>query len=283
MSYKRAEGFLRGSSQNSLFFQYWEPAAPQGTIIITHGQGEHSESYQRLIDFFVEDHWTFYGWDLRGHGRSEGKRGYAGNFNEYTADAKIFYQEVLNDSKVKNKPVIFLSHSMGAQIQMRCLIEDSNLNPTAQVYSAPLLGFSLNIPALKKQASHWLAKALPNLTLWNEIHNEDLTRDPNVIREYESDALRHDRISSGVFIGMLENIAFLENSYSLLKGPILFQCPEKDPVVSTPAAKAFFDQLTCPDKTFLLYGDGAKHEMYNDIHRHEVFSDIKRFLDQIVQ
>ena len=283
MTYQRKEGFLLGSNQNRLFFQIWENPLAQGTVIITHGQGEHSECYHRLVDFFKNDQWSFYGWDLRGHGRSEGKRGYVHAFNDYLADAKLFYQEVLQDAKVKNKPVIFLSHSMGAQIQMRSLIEDSSLKPTAQVFSAPLLGLALSIPAFKKQGAVWLAKLFPTMTLWNEINNDDLSRDPAVIREFECDVLRHDRLSSAVFLGMLENIAFLENASSQLPGPILVQCPENDPVVSTPAARAFFEKLGSTDKVFLTYGDGAKHEMYNDTHRTEVFSDLKKFLDQFIK
>jgi alpha-beta hydrolase superfamily lysophospholipase len=283
MAYRRKEGFLKGADQNKLFFQVWENPLAQGIIIITHGQGEHSESYHRLVDYFQNDQWTFYGWDLRGHGRSEGKRGYAHSFNDYLADAKIFYQEVLQDPQVKNKPVIFLSHSMGTQIQMRSLIEDSSIKPTAQVFSAPLLGLALSIPAFKKKGSAWVAKLLPTLTLWNEIKNDDLSRDPAVIREYEGDVLRHDRLSASVFLGMLENFTFLDSAASQVTGPILVQCPETDPVVSTPAARAFFEKVASTEKVFLIYGDGAKHEMYNDLHRQEVFSDLKKFLDQFIK
>ncbi len=283
MSYQRKEGFFRGADQNRLFFQIWENPTAQGTIIITHGQGEHSESYQRLVDSFANESWTFYAWDLRGHGRSEGKRGYVKVFNDYLADAKIFYSEVLKDPKVRQGPVIFLSHSMGAQIQLRCTIEDSSLIPTAQVLSAPLLGLSLQVPSYKRQGAALLAKFVPTVTLWNEIKDEYLSRDPAVIREFECDVLRHDRLSGSVFLGMLDNFDFLNQAISQIKGPILFQCPEKDQVVSTPAARAFFEKLTTSDKVFLSYGDGAKHEMYNDLHRDEVFADLKKFLRPFIK
>ena len=68
--YKRSEGFFKGYQDINLFFQIWDNPNAKGTIIITHGHGEHSEAYHRLTEAFENDPWTFYGWDLRGHGRS---------------------------------------------------------------------------------------------------------------------------------------------------------------------------------------------------------------------
>lgn len=235
--YKRSEGFFKGFDHTNLFFQVWENPNAKGTIIFTHGHGEHSESYHRLVDAFTNDQWSFYGWDLRGHGRSEGRRGYASHFDDYCKDYKIFLDMVMNNDKVKGKPVVLYCHSMGGLIEIKTLLRNPDLNYQAAVISAPLLGLALPVPQLKAKAAGILYKLLPQVTLGNELNNSMLTSDPDVIREYEQDSLRHTKMSSGVFIGMMESWDYVRPRANELKKPTLFILPEHDPICSTPESK----------------------------------------------
>lgn len=283
--YKRSEGFFKGYQDVKIFFQSWEKKENSASIIILHGQGEHSECYHRLVDYFANDNWNFYAMDLRGHGRSEGKRGYVAHFNDYSRDYEIFIKHLFA-SRIKRGPVILLAHSMGGMIQLKFLAESYSASQypliTAQVCSGPLLGFSLPVPQFKDVGAEIMAKFFPTMTLWNEIKNKMLTRDQNVIKEYESDVLRHDVLSSKVYLGMKENFYFLFDRASRITLPTLFQIAEQDPVVSSPAAKDFFEKLGSTKKRILVYGDDAKHEIYNDIIRDQAFQDLKKYLDSIL-
>ncbi|QDK38918.1 alpha/beta hydrolase [Bdellovibrio sp. NC01] len=280
--YNRSEGFFNGYDGMKLFFQVWNNPNAKGTIIITHGHGEHSGSYHRVVDAFKNDSWTFYGWDLRGHGRSEGRRGFANSFSEYCDDYKIFLDMVLKDEKVKNGPVILLCHSMGALIELRTLIRNPDLKYTGIVVSSPLLGLAMEVPAIKAKAAGVLNKLLPQLTLGNEINNNMLTSDRDVIREFEQDSLRHTRMSSGVFLGMMESWDYVRPRANELKKPALFLLPEHDPVCSTPHAKEFYDHLGSSRKEIYIYPN-AKHEVFNDVMRSSVFADLKKYLDSFVE
>lgn len=277
--YRRQEGHLRGFQNIDLFFQIWENPNARGTVIITHGQGEHSECYQRLVDAFKNGGWSFWAWDMRGHGQSEGKRGYAADFDNYVRDYQIFLDHALNDARIKGKPTVLLSHSMGGTVQLKTLIEKPGLPVTAQVCSAPLLGVAVPVPAIKDVAATVANSVYPQITMWNEIRNDMLTRDPEVIREFEQDVLRHDRISPGVYLGFKRDFEWLAAKAHEITLPTLFQLPEKDPVVSTEAGKAFFEKISSAKKELRIYGDGARHEMYNDVHRQQVFADLKAWLD----
>ncbi|UYL08812.1 lysophospholipase [Bdellovibrio sp. SKB1291214] len=279
---KREEGFFKGFDNTNLFFQVWDNPNAKGTIIVTHGHGEHSECYHRLFEAFKDDQWSFYAWDLRGHGRSEGRRGYATHFDDYCKDHKIFVEKVLSIEKVKKGPVILFSHSMGGLIELKTLMHNSDLPHDALVVSAPLLGLSMEVPLVKSSAAFLLNKLVPQLTLGNEINNKSLTSDPEVIREYENDSLRHVKMSPGVFVGMLESWEYCRPRAGEIKKPTLFILPEKDPVCSTAEAMSFYDRLGSKRKELKIYPN-AKHEIINDVMRNTAFADIKRFLDSILE
>ena len=279
-AYNRVEGSFNTFDSTKIFYQGWKPANEKvrATIIITHGQGEHSESYHRVVSHFENKGLEFWGWDLRGHGRSEGIRGYAKSFQDYIQDYGLFLDLILSKVNRKN-PVILLSHSMGGLIQLSGLVLRDQNEFKAQIVSAPLLGVAVAVPAFKKHGAVLLEKYLPKITLGNEIDNDQLTRDPEIMREFDKDTLRHNKISSGVYLGMINQIEKLTGKASEIKIPTLFQCPEKDPICSTDATRKFSGLMNLSKTKLLVYGDGARHEMYNDIHRAEVFKDMEHFLE----
>ncbi|WII72890.1 alpha/beta hydrolase [Bdellovibrio sp. 22V] len=280
--YKRSEGFFKGYQDINLFFQIWENPEARGTIIINHGHGEHSESYHRLIKAFENDKWSFYGWDLRGHGRSDGRRGYVENFDDYCKDYKIFLDMVLKEEKVRKGPVILFCHSMGGLIQLKTMLRNPDIPCDGIIVSAPLLGVSVPVPVYKAKGAALMNVILPKITMSNELSNDMLTRDPDVIREYEQDALRHNRVSPGAFLGFLESFEYVRPRANEITKPALFILPENDPVVSTPEGKAFYERLGSSHKELYVYPD-SKHELVNDINRQTVYADIKKFLDGFLE
>jgi alpha-beta hydrolase superfamily lysophospholipase len=286
LNYQRSEGYIPGYKESELFFQTWEPAHPALTVIITHGHGEHSECYHRLINHFQSLPVHFVSWDLRGHGKSEGKRGYVENFNDYIYDFEIFLKE-LRPMIPEKRPIVFLAHSLGALIQTKFLLSRSEVLTQypllkAQVMSGPLFGFALPVPKIKDLAAKWMNSLLPRITLWNEITNDMLTRDTAVINEFEKDNLRHGLISSGLYLGMIESTKMALDQAGNIKLPTLIQLAEKDPVISPEAARLFYQNLGSSKKRLLVYGDGARHEMYNDVHRESVFKDLQKYLEGII-
>ncbi len=280
--YRRHEGFFEGHDGISLFFQVWENPKARGTILITHGQGEHSECYHRVVDFFKNSEWSFFAWDLRGHGRSEGKRGYASHFEDYVADYQIFLELALKDHRVAGKPAVLMSHSMGGLIQLKTLAHHS-FPVKAQTCSAPFLGLAFQPPGWKDTGAGLLNRIYPQITMWNEIKHTQLTQDAEVIKEYEQDVLRHDRISPGVYLGFQPAFEDVMAHATSLTIPSLFQLPEKDPVVSTPTAQAFFEKLGSPLKQLHLYGNDARHEIFNDLGRIQALTDLKNFVDPFLE
>jgi alpha-beta hydrolase superfamily lysophospholipase len=281
--FKQREGFLPAEDGTKLFFQVWENPKAKGTIIISPGHGEHSDSYVRVVNALKDDRWTIFCFDQRGHGRSDGKRGYAVDFEVYCRDYFYTTEKVLNELKNTSGPTVLLSHSMGGLIQLKTLIDHPELKVEAQVCSAPLMGVAVVVPAWKTKGAEMINKWMPTLTLSTEITNEMVTRDPDVIRELEQDVLRHDRMSPGVYLGIQDAMVRVMERASEITIPTLMQIAEDDPVVSSAADKELFERLGSPKKKLLVYGEGARHEIYNDIMRETVFKDLKEFLNSVLE
>ena len=275
--YQRSETFFNGHDGTKLFLQKWIKPDAKGTILFTHGQAEHSECYGRLIQAFDLEAWNFIGWDLRGHGRSSGLRGYAKDIDDYVLDFQIFINLCKTFSEVNSKPTITLAHSLGGLIQTCALLEKKIEGISAQVLSSPLFNVSVVVPAWKDSGAHLLNSIFPKVTLGNEIKNSDLTRDLDVIREYEQDIYRHNKISSGVYLGMKREFPKVQARASEITLPTLLHISDNDPIVSSPSAIQFFEQISS-DKKELKIIEGGKHELYNDTCRAQVFQTVIQYL-----
>ena len=285
---ERLEGTFWGYQDVELYYQLWRPVAPpnetptqvQGTLLVTHGIAEHSDCYQRFAEDMTAKGWLVFVWDLRGHGRSEGKRGYVNRFQDFSNDLDAAIRYVKAQVMPKDKPLILFGHSMGGLITLQTVLIHSPSQIAALVLSSPALGLSLTVPPLKEKAARFLSDWLPKLTLYNEINFDDLIRDENLVREYKADPLRHDKISPRLFLGMVDAFTEVNKMATDVHLPVLMQLAGREKVVSTPVAEKFFDQLSSKKKEVYIYAD-SYHEIYNDLDRNDVLNDLVRFLESL--
>lgn len=275
--YTRNEGFFTSQDDHRLYYQVWKPNSPKGALVITHGHGEHSDSYHRLVEALAPLSLTIYGWDLRGHGRSDGQRGYAKDFNYFVSDLHNFYQFLTDQQAFQKQPVFMLGHSMGGLIQTLAMIENPQWNVQAQILSSPMYGIALDVPIVKDMAALLMAKVFPKVTMGNEIQNQDLTQDQQIHTEYDKDVLRHNRMSPGVYLGSLMAFEKVRTKSNLIQVPTLVQIPEVDPVVSSDVTRDIFKKLGASEKVLKQYPN-CRHELYNDIYRSQVYSDLSEFI-----
>lgn len=276
---ERLEGSFLSFDETELFFQVWRPEQEsRGFILLTHGMGEHSECYHQLATDLVLDQWTVYAWDLRGHGRSEGKRGYVSHFSDMVKDLKAFTDHFKEQAGHPSNAFLF-SHSLGGLIQLSFLLNESSDGFQAAIFSAPLLGINVPIPKIKKQAANILADWLPKLTLHNGIVYADLHRDITRLKQYANDPLRHDKVSSRLFLGIQEAMQDVAERAEEIQLPILFQLAGDERIVNTPASEDVFNKIGSKQKKIYIYPD-CLHEIYNDLDRDDVIRDLKAFLQE---
>ncbi len=284
MELQRSEGnFLSGSTE--LFYQRWLNPSARATLVLTHGMGEHSEAYVKSADALGKLGWNIVAWDLRGHGRSAGKRGHVDHFSDFTSDLSQLLLHLQKNGQLQ-QPFVLVGHSMGGLITLKYLIDETkegasdDPRPSACILSSPLLEVALKVPAVKEFASKVLNNFWPSLTLYNEIQYTDLTRDPEWLKTYDRDSLRHDKISPALYQGMVETMKDVMADAEKIKLPIEILAAGHDKVVSLKATEAFFEKVSSPMKKMIVYKE-SYHEIFNDLERESVFRDLNQFLKTV--
>lgn len=272
---KRFEGQFDGHDQTELFFQTWTPENIRGVLIITHGLAEHSECYHPLAKALSDDGWLVYGWDMRGHGRSEGKRGYVRHLSQYVDDLEIFHQMIKKKHPQVN--LVFFGHSMGGLVTLRYL-ESKRTEYAALCLSSPAVGLTQQVPKFKEKLAVIANRWMPTLTMYNEIKYENLTRDEAMVKSYRSDALRHDKISPGLFLSMVESFGPVLETAGEIKNPVLMQLAGEDRIVSTEASRTLFERLPNKKNQLIVYAESF-HEVFNDRDRDKAVVDLKKFVN----
>ena len=273
----RTEGSFEGHDGAELFYQTWTTAEARGTLVVTHGISEHSEAYDPCFATGMEPFgWNVIAWDLRGHGRSHGKRGYVDRFTTFSEDMASFIGFLRRSGKL-SLPYALVSHSMGALITLRYLLDHGRQDAAALALSSPLLGVSMAVHPLKDKAARLLYRFAPSVTLFNEIRYDYLSRDPEVLAQYPKDSLRHDKISPGLYLGMFETIADVRGRASEIRLPTIIQVAGREMIVSRAEAEAFFPVIGAEEKQLIVYED-SYHEIFNDLDRERVFADLDGFL-----
>ena len=128
----------------------------KGKYPTQHGFAEHCGRYDDFAKILVEDDYAAFRFDLRGHGRSDGKRGHIFAFEEYLQDFFCFKEKALAHQKAADKTIL-IGHSYGGLVSLSaCLRDQSDLD--AVVLYSPFFGVAEDIPKLKVGLGKLLSK-----------------------------------------------------------------------------------------------------------------------------
>jgi alpha-beta hydrolase superfamily lysophospholipase len=264
----------------NLFFNIFrkQSVSPASTtkraLVIVHGQGEHGMRYQHVPYYLGQ----LYSWmlaiDLRGHGRSEGLRGYVHRFDDYADDLKVAIQRAREEVGELGE-VDVLAHSMGGLTAIRYLAIYPDARINACMISSPLMGLNVKVPYWKDRAAMLLNQLWPSLQMANEIDLQYISHDQNVVDAYKNDRLVHNKATPRFYVDLLNVMEeCAQGAFPVSKSaPLLFQVAVQDHVVSYDATKHFFDHLDHPAKTWIEYPN-CYHEIFNELNKDQVFGDL---------
>ena len=270
-----SEGRFAGHKGISLYYQSWLPEnTPKAFLVVVHGFGEHSGRYLNLVDYFLPRGYGVYAVDLRGHGRSEGLRGYSDHFANFVADLESFGKIVRDFHPAV--PGFLLGHSTGGTIAAAYSIAYPN-RFRGMVLSGALLSPPDDVPALTIFAARLLSRLAPKTGLYRLDANL-ISRDKRVVDAYVSDPLVYwGKVQARMGVELMDAMADIRRRVSEISLPVLILHGGADRLSDPEGSRRVFGGVSSPDKTIKLY-PGLFHEIFNEPERNLVFADLDEWL-----
>jgi len=271
---KHEEHRLHARDGITLFAQSWSAeGAATGVVCVVHGIGEHSGRYGHLVSVLMRAGYYVEAFDLRGHGRSDGRRGHT-PIDETMDDIEL----VLNDTRQRfgSIPCFLYGHSLGGLLVLAYTLH--RRPPLAGVVaSGSALHTALREQRAKVFAVRVFGRLLPRVTLPSGLDDSLLSRDPEVVAAYRADPLVHARGSLGFARGVMSAIDWTNANAERFPVPLLILHGGADRL-TYPAGSRAFAGMVPGDCTLNIY-EGLYHEIHNEPERQQVFFDLIHWLD----
>lgn len=257
-----------------LYTETFRPAGtPLGVVVISHGYAEHCGRYHEVAHVIVRAGWAALSYDVRGHGKSPGQRGYIDRFTTYLADFAAI-QAAAREQFGASAPMVLLGHSHGSLIVLRALC-DGPPQAVAAVLSSPFLALKLPISGFQRTLARVASRVAPRLSQPNALRVADLTHDEGKQAERLADKLCFDVATARWFTEAAAAQAHVLAHTSRIKLPTTWLVAGADPIADPVRSRAVAAKITGASYHELV---GMKHEVFNETERGEVFSELTKAL-----
>lgn len=276
-AFEHTTDHFTGSDRLRLFEQWWRPQIePKAVMIIVHGYAEHSGRYAHVGAHLAGSGYAVGAYDLRGHGRSEGKRAFIRRFDEHIQDLRTFLNHV--PQVVPDKPVFLFGHSLGGAIAVLYAITHQ---PALQglLLSGAALKISEEISPLLQKLSGIIGTLFPTLPTI-KLDSSWLSRTPEVVRQYDSDPLVYRKGTlAGTGLEILRATEHIQAKMEAVQLPLLILHGGGDRVTDPQGSRQLYERAQAADKALTIY-DGLFHELVNEPEQATVLRDMTAWMDQ---
>jgi acylglycerol lipase len=259
-----------------LFEQSWRPGdGGKAVVVLVHGLKDHSSRYARLAELLVRHGFAVHGFDLRGHGYSEGRRVWVDRFDQYVDDLAQLVERVR--ASEPGKPLFLFGHSMGGAVVTRFVLE-RRPEIAGLVLSGAALMTTPDVTPFKMRATRYFGRHNPRLAVF-KLPDESFSRDRAVVAAIGKDpAVYHGAAPARTAAELLSTIAYLQAHLQELSVPLLALHGTADKLTNPEGSRALVERARSTDKTLKLY-PGAYHDLLHEPIRDQVAADILAWLE----
>ena len=239
-------------------------------VLVVHGLGEHIGRYPHVFARLNAAGYRVTGFDFRGHGDSEGKRGHVDHWSEYVADLEAAAAQIAGDYTI-------VAHSMGAFVTLCALRSGLSHRPEKSVLSGPPLGVAIEPPRWKTAAAGLLSKLTPRLSMSNEIDSTFICRDPAVVAAYNADPKVFGTITPRWYTELLSQQELVHAHAAKYEAQMLLLVGGGDQLCD-PQATEEFAARAGENVTFKCYPE-LYHEILNEFEQDQILDEIVTWID----
>jgi alpha-beta hydrolase superfamily lysophospholipase len=267
------DGWLGSADGTRLYWQAWgAPGAARGPVVLVHGAAEHGGRYAHVAERLVTAGYSVYALDHRGHGRSDGPRAMIDRLDRLVEDLALFVARVREE---EGRRPFLVGHSLGGAVALTYATRHRD-TIEGLVVSGPAVGTEA-VPAVLKTAATVLSAVAPRLPVF-KIEDDAVSRDPQVVRDYQLDPLNHPgKLPARTLGEMLRSMDAMPDRVVELRTPLLLLHGGADRLCPPDGSRMVYAGAASSDKTLRVY-EGLYHEVFNEPERELVMDDLVAWL-----
>ena len=277
MASSRLERSFEGVGGVRIVYDVWEPddEDPRGVVVLCHGYAEHARRYDHVAQRFGESGLAVYALDLRGHGRSGGKRVYLRDISEYTED---FHTLVgIAAGEYPDLKLVVLGHSMGGGIVFAYGVEHPD-DYAAMVLSGPAVDAQDGVSPVMMFVAKALGQLLPGLPV-EQLPTDAVSRDPEVVAAYNADPMvHHGKLPAGIARALIGVGETMPQRAPALTAPLLIVHGEQDKLIPVQGSRHLMECVGSQDADLKVYPE-LYHEVFNEPERAMVLDDVASWIE----
>ncbi len=247
---------------------------PKASLLIAHGVHEYSGRYAHVVEFLVARDYAVFTLDHRGHGHSEGLRGYVPDPHQAADDLGRVFDSVRGE--YPGNKFFILGHSMGSMITMLFVLQRQ-----AELDGWITSGSPLNLSERALPGEITIGRALRPLlgkVRQRAIPPDAVWRESDVILRYADDPLFYQGpVRMATALAIVDGVEYARDRLMELRLPLLILHGEEDGVTPVSSSQTLYEIAGSPDKTLKTYPQ-MRHEILNDPDRRIVLDDIMTWL-----
>ncbi|MBI2166620.1 MAG: lysophospholipase [Candidatus Omnitrophica bacterium] len=267
------EGLIPTPAGVQLFYRFQAGDPKKNPLFLIHGHGEHSGRYLKFFTRLQDLGYSIAAFDLRGCGRSSGRRVFVDHFEDYTGDVDTVFNFLTKQQKV-NPPVILFGHSLGGLIALTWARANGG-KISKLILSSPLIGVPLE--ETKFRLGLFLDRLAPRLVLQNPVRPNYLTHDPEEIQKYQRDPLIQRKITARLACEMIRQARLIRQEAYSASFPVYLLMAKEDRIVDPEATRRFFSRLQAPARELEEF-KGFYHEIFNELGQARTFERLRHYL-----
>lgn len=267
--------YFKVSDGLRLYYHRWMPEEPKAIIVFVHGLTDHVGRYEPFTRYFTERGYGVCLFDMRGHGKSEGRRAHVARFHDYLYDLSQFVEFIKKSSP--SAPIFLVGHSFGGQVVLNFVVRYAK-GIRGVVALSPNVEMKINIPRWKLKLGAFGAKWFPILRVGCRVVPETLSHDQAVVEKYATDpnVVRDITLRCGQEI--MKNSELVMALASRINLPLLLMHGGDDKICDAEAAKKFYMRVPANNKQIKIY-PGLYHELLNERDKYQVYADMESWFE----
>ena len=242
---------------------------PKATILIVHGLAEHHKRYDYVTNKLTSKKFNVYRYDHRGHGDSDGKRGYVDDIDTFTKDLT----SVIELAKKENPkiPIFLLGQGMGGHIMIRLGSKLPNL-VDGMIFSSPLVCDYGNYTKCNMESYD----SEFDLVSVSNVHS--LSHDYDFIQSYEDDELNLKEVTVGIYNALNKSSSNIIQCLYKFAYPCLIFHGSMDSITDCEDSRYLFNNIISTDKEIKIL-NGLYHKLLDEIIKDDIIDVITKWIE----